>query len=371
MALAGRSTRRGSAGVRWLAVGLVLTLFVLLIDASLNSRSQSPGRQLAAGAWYDRALPVITTSTAEGRIVASVWTKGPSQPPAMIASEISQVAAGASQAYQQIVKLRPPAALMGQAGLLEACLLARSQAAASLKAAFTDTLGAAFPGARPAPTTTTTAPAGVGVVPPAVVAVQTALSRIQVGDQAYQLFASTMPSDLRLLVPSSVWLRDPGPYQPQNAQVFLTALHSAAVTTPVHQLSIFSLTTDPPSVSTRGPIQVLPDATAMTVTLVVANVGNQPENNLTVTASISPPTAGTSSVRDFVDLAPGQAHSIVGLGPLNPPLGVPVTLTITVTGLSGSATPLTTTHLVFQMPAPPPPSTTTTTTTRSTTATGG
>jgi len=52
MALAGRSSRRG-AGARWLAIGIVVTLLVLLIDASLHSRSQSPGQQLAAGTWVD------------------------------------------------------------------------------------------------------------------------------------------------------------------------------------------------------------------------------------------------------------------------------------------------------------------------------
>jgi hypothetical protein len=344
-----------------LVIGVVITLFVLLIDASLHSRSQSPGRQLAAGAWYDRALPIIASSTEEGRVVASIWAKGPSQPASVIASEIDQVATGASQAYQQILKVRPPTDLTGQAGLLEASLLARSEAASSLKVAFSDTLGVAFTGAgAPAATTTTTAPPGAAAGPsPAVQAVETAMSRMEVGDQAYQLFASTMPSNLGLRVPPSQWLGDTNPYQPQDAQVFLTALQNSSVTTPVHRLEIYSVTTAPGAVSTSGPLRVLPDATAMTVTLVVANTGNQKENNLTVTAAISPTTSGTSSVRDFLDLMPGQAHSIVALGPLNPPWGVPVTLTLMVKGLASSPTPPTTYQVVFQMPAPPPPTTTT------------
>jgi hypothetical protein len=362
MALVGRSARRGSAGTRWLVVGVVITLFVLLIDASLHSRSQSPGRQLAAGAWYDRALPIIASSTEEGQLVASIWAKGPSQPSSVIASEINQVATGASQAYQQILKVRPPTDLTGQAGLLEASLLARSEAASSLQLAFSDTLGVAFTGAgTPATTTTAAPPSGAGAGPtPAVQAVETAMSRMEVGDQAYQLFASTMPSDLGLRLLPSQWLGDTKPYQPQNAQIFLTTLHNSSVTTPVHRLEISSVTTAPGAVSVTDPVQVLPDATAMTVTLIVANTGNQMENNLTVTAAISPTTSGTSSVRDFLNLAPGQAHSIVALGPLNPPWGVPVTLTIMVRGLAGSPTPPTTYQVVFQMPAPPPPSTTTT-----------
>jgi hypothetical protein len=352
----------------------VITLFVLLIDASLNSRSQSPGRQLAAGAWYDRALPIITSSTEEGRLIASIWAKGPSQLPSVVASEISQVATGAGQAYQQILKLRPPTELTGQAGLLEACLLARSEGAAALKVAFSGVLGAAFtPGGTPASApaaVTDTASSGVAGVTTAVQAIQTAMAREQVGDQAYQLFASTVPADLGLSIPRSLWLGNPGPYQPQNAQIFLATLQNSAVTTPVHAVEIYAVTTDPGAVSTRGVTQILPDATDMTVTMVVANVGNQPENNLTVTAAIYPFTSGTRSVRDFLNLVPGQAHSIVGLGPLNPPWGVTVTMTITANGLAGSA-PSATSRVVFQMPAPPPPSTTTTTRTSPTTTPGG
>ncbi|HMC39678.1 MAG TPA: hypothetical protein VKI19_08450, partial [Acidimicrobiales bacterium] len=81
----------------------------------------------------------------------------------------------------------------------------------------------------------------------------------------------------------------------------------------------------------------------------------------------APPGHGTSSVRDFVNLGVGQAYSIVGLGPLNPPQGVPVTLTVTVSPPAGSLIPPVSQPIVFQMPAPPPPTTTTVTPTSTTT----
>ncbi len=76
MALAGRSARRGGGGSRWLFIGIALTLLVLLVDASLHSRSSGPGQQLAAGAWVDRALPIIATSNAEGKELAGLWAHG-------------------------------------------------------------------------------------------------------------------------------------------------------------------------------------------------------------------------------------------------------------------------------------------------------
>ena len=128
MALASRSVRRGGAGRRWLLIGVVITLFVLLIDASLKSRSPGPVQQLAAGAWLDRVMPIVTTSTEEGQQVAAIWTNGLQTPATSLAAQLDQLANGAARAYQQAVALRPPVSVAGAAGLLETCLLTRSEA---------------------------------------------------------------------------------------------------------------------------------------------------------------------------------------------------------------------------------------------------
>lgn len=360
MALPGRSVRRGGAGFRWIAAGVVITLLVLLIDASLHSRSPGPQQSLAAGAWVDRVLPVITSSNQEGQVLDSVWANGLHMPPPQVASTIDQIASGASRNYTTVAGLRPPPALGGPAGLLEAALLARSKAAAELQKAFTSTLGPASvpPGTK---ATSTTAPAAVPAAS-LIADVTAAGSEIQVGDQAYQLFLSSLPSSLGVKLPPSSWGTNPAPYAPQAAQTFLASMQSAAVTTPVYQVKIYGITTTPSPVTTRGAVQVLPDASAITLDVVVADTGNQPADNLTVTATITPAGKGSSSVRDFVNLAVGQAYTISGFGPLNPPQGVPVTLTVTVTPATGSPLQPVTQTLQFQMPAPPPPSTTTTTT---------
>ncbi|HEX4865083.1 MAG TPA: hypothetical protein VFV02_13520 [Acidimicrobiales bacterium] len=341
MALAGRSARRGS-GARWLFVGIVITLVILLVDASLHSRSPGPGHQLAAGSWVDRVLPVITTSNTEGVQLDQLWSNGLSMKPGQVTALVDQIAAGASTSYKQVVDLRPPSNLVGSAGLLEACLLARSQAASILQMVVNQTLN----GPAPSPQFTSQ--------------VQTAGNDLQVADQAYNLFASTIPK-VGVTMPASQWLGNSNPYQPQAAQVFLASLHSSASTSPLHQLSIYAVTTTPAPVNAQGPTQVLPDARAITVTIVVADTGNQPERNLTVTASIAP-SAGAASAKDFVDLLPGQAHTIENVGPLNPPQGAPVTLTVTLTPPAGSATPVQTKTILFSMPAPPPSTTTTSTT---------
>jgi hypothetical protein len=361
MALPGRSGRRGGAGFRWIAAGVVITLLVLLIDASIHSRSPGPVQSLAAATSVDRALPAISSSNEEGQVLASLWAGGLKMPPSALASQIDQVAAGAAKDYSTLTALSPPAALGGPAGLLEAALLARSKAAAALKKAFDAVLGAAAAG----PGTKSTVASVPAAADPATVvpAVTAAGSEIQVGDQAYQLFLSSLPASLGVKLPPSAWAANPAPYAPRAAQVFLATLQSSAVTTPVYQVKIYGVATNPAPVSTSGPTQILPDATAITLTIVVADTGNQPAANLTITATITPAGHGSASVRDFVNLAVGQAYTITGLGPLNPPQGTPVTLNVTVTAPAGSPIPPVQQPLLFQMPAPPPPPTSSTTTT--------
>jgi hypothetical protein len=350
MALASRSARRSGAGSRWLLIGVVITLFVLLINASLQSRSPGPGQQLAAGAWLDRALPIITTSTEEGQQLAAIWTNGLKTPASTLDAQLNQVAGGAAAAYQQIIGLRPPTNVAAAAGLLEASLLVRSQAAAAVR----DALHPVLDG--------TGSPVGVSssTDPTNLTAIQNAGGEMEVADQAYRLFVQSLPS-LGVSMPQSVWVTDPAPYQPAQATVFLSSLRSAMSSTPVHQIKIYALSTAPGPESSNGTVEVLPDSRALAVTVVLADVGNQPEKNLTVTAAISPGGV-SSSVRDFLSLVPGQAQSIVGMGPLTPPQGVNVTLTVTVTSPADpSSTPLATSTLTFTMPAPPTATTTTTT----------
>jgi hypothetical protein len=357
MALAGRSARRGGAGIRWLAIGVVITLLVLLIDASLHSRSVTTAEDLAAGTWIDRVLPVIATSTAEGQQLDQLWATGLHLSGPTISSQLEQLTAGSASAYQDVIKLRPPDILAGQSGLLEACLLSRSEAATTLQAAFSPVLASTSSGSSAAAQQN------------AIADIHTAGNDLAVGDQAYEMLVRTMPASVGVHMPASKWLSDSSPYQPQTAQIFLTSLQNAVVSTPVHQLKIYSVTTSPAPVTNQSNVSILPDASTLNVTVVVADVGNQPEGNLTVTAAITPATSGSSSVRDFVSLVPGQAYTIAGMGPLNPPQGPGFTLVITVTPAAGSATTPVTQSLALEMPAPPPSTTTTTTTPASPTTT--
>ena len=262
-----------------------------------------------------------------------------------LSSQLDQIATGTASAYRQAAALRPPDDLAGPAGLLDASLLARSEAAAAVRAG----LGPVLAGDRSAASPEATAASLNGI--------ETAGQDIQISDQAYRLFLRSLPN-VGVTIPASAWGDDLSPYQSGRAQVFLISLQSAMSATAVHQVRIDSITTAPGPVSSTGDVQVLPDSPAMTVTVVLSDTGNQAENNLTVTAAITSGRA-SSSVRDFVNLTAGQSQTVPNMGPLNPPEGVDVRLTVTVTPPAGSPTPPVSQTLIFMMPASAPPPTTT------------
>ncbi|HET9690031.1 MAG TPA: hypothetical protein VFP61_02690 [Acidimicrobiales bacterium] len=346
MALAGRSSRSGG-GRRLLIAALVVTILVVLLDASLKSRSPAAVETLSAQSWLDRALPVVRASSTDGAELATLRSSGLGQPAARITGTLDAIAADAAAGYRAVVAIGSPPAAGGAPGLLQAALLVRSKAAATLAGAVTTALSAPAPPSGPSD--------------PAVSAAAGAYSQLQVGDQAYALFASSLPKAvLGAPLPPSTWVTDATADTAPALQVWLAALRSGTSLAPTHQLAIESVSTTPPPVGLAGAVQDIPPTRNLTVTVVVADTGNQPEAHLTVTAAVTPAASGTApSVRDFTSLTPGTATTVT-LGPLLPPSGTPATLTVTVTPPAGSPTAPVTSTLQIEVAAPPPPTTTTT-----------
>ncbi|MGH9075933.1 MAG: hypothetical protein ACRDY0_00500 [Acidimicrobiales bacterium] len=333
MALVGRSSRRHGARW-WLVVGIVATLVVLLVDASIKSRDPGPVRAGAGQAWVDRALPIIGQSSAQGAVIARVFTSGLSMTAAAITAEMDQVVAGARGALAAARALHPPADLAIADGALVVCLQTRADGAATLAGA----LGQALSG-----------PAGP-VAAAQAPAIQTAAAQFQVADQAYRLLVADMPR-LGVKLPASVWYSDPPAMAQPALSVFLQSLRAATNDVAFHDVAVEAVTTTPPAVGANGSVEVLPPATLVAVQTTVSDLGNQPENGLAVTASVSPGVPGyLTGVRQLVSLVPGRSMTL-SLGSLRVPSGVPVTLTVTAGPAPGQADVSDTTKVLkFQMP---------------------
>lgn len=311
----------------------MITLLVLLVDASLKSRSPAPARTLAAQTWVDRVLPIIAQSTQQGIEINQVRTSGLSMTAAEINSELGQVASSARSSLAALRSLSPPSTVEAANGLLTACLQTRAAAAVAFASAMQQVLSGA-PVVGTAPTR----------------AVLAAVQQFQVSDQAYQLFVQDFPP-LGLKMPASSWYTQPAAFSQPALSTYLQALRAATNSVPVQDLAIAAVSTNPGAVSANGAVQVLPPASLVGVDVTVANVGNQPDSQVPVTASISPASPGyAGSARQLVSLAPGQDLALT-VATLKAPINVPVTLTVSVGPVPGETnTADNTKTLVFEMP---------------------
>jgi hypothetical protein len=268
-----------------------LTLLVLLADASMHARSADLQTTLSGQAWVDRVLPDIADSTVQGREIAELSSGPLTGGPEAVAQQLARVAAAATTTYDQVVSARPPAAMNAAAGLLDACLMARQAGASQMAAAVEDLLRGG---------------AASSVLPQ----MSSAVSQLQVGDSAYQLFAQRMPR-LGVRMPGSQWdLYGNG--DEQLALVgFAQRLVAAEPRSPKHALAIDAVSTNPPALSMEGKVQVLSPATSLTVTVVVANVGQDGEPVAQVQATVAPALGSPSQVETTsLDLGPGQARAV-------------------------------------------------------------
>ncbi|HEX3541949.1 MAG TPA: hypothetical protein VHT75_16060 [Acidimicrobiales bacterium] len=312
-----RSTRR--RGRPWLFFAVLATLLVLVVYAALSARSPGPIRQQAQQTYLDQALPAIQQSSQQGLDIAAVRTQTITLTSATMISHITSVLAQTQQTLAAVEKLKPPPPVQTAHSLLVAALDMRVAGTKGLSQA----LGTALSGQ----------PLDAGVQALAGVGLD-----FEASDRAYSLFQQAMPP-VNPPLPDSRWVPDASVYSAANLQVFVATLRSEGTLSPVHDVSVVVVTTTPSPVNLQSGVEVLPLAKSLTLQIVVANTGNQPEKNLTVSATITPALFGpTQMVRDFVDLVPGQTRT-VSLGGLRASSGQVTTLTVKIDTPVGAFNP--------------------------------
>jgi hypothetical protein len=317
MAMPPRSLNRRGASQKWLVVPFALTALVLIVDASVHARNTKPEKTLSALAWFDKVVPEVAASTAEGRDLEQLVTSRLQVSARTAVAELAGVASEAASTYKAVATSSPPGQAATAAGLLEAALSARADGAAGLAAASQALLN----GAQPA-----------SVLP----RLEVAVGDFEVGDRAYRLFAAAAPG-LGVKVPPSQWAPPGTAWAPASLAGFESRLIAVSGRPSKNLLAIDAVTTNPPALSLRDGIEVLSPAGSLAVTVVVANTSRAAENGINVIASISPAKGAPSQqVSGSLDLAAGQAYALT-LGGLDVVPSMPTTLTVTVQGPGGAA----------------------------------
>jgi hypothetical protein len=330
MALAGRGQRR-DGGRKLLIAGMIITILVVLIDASLKSRTPSTGPKLAAAAWVDRVLPLIEASSEQGSTVQQIRSLTASDVDRdQIVSEMADTTKAAQTTADQLSALRPPSELAGAAGLLQACMQERALGVAQMSSA----LSAAFEGP--------SSENGSAQVADVTAAGQD----FQLADQAYHLFAQRLPVT-GVHPPASTWVIHPANYQTASVQTYLTTLVSAAAGKLLDQITITQVSLTPTPLATNGGILVLTPTSTVDFSVVVANTGTLTENDFSILVSIDPSQGNAVLKGTVASLAPGAAYNYQ-YGPLNPKPGAITNLTVMIQPGAGSGLQQTTKTIQFE-----------------------
>ncbi|MHB8466441.1 MAG: hypothetical protein ACYDH6_00785 [Acidimicrobiales bacterium] len=311
--MAGPRARRRPAV--FVLVAAVITVVILIAQGAASSR---PNVTEAVQVYLDRLRPGVQTSTTDGSDFADIRAHAGTLGRDGINRRLARLAASVKSTLAGIDGLTPPPSMRVAEAYLVAALGVRAKAVNEAKPAFDAAL-------------TQTPQPGQGISA-AVNLLGTVGGDLELGDRAFALFVGALPPGAQP-IPPSTWIPDATAWTPISLDAFLTTLRSSASATPVHDLAMVAYQTDPSPVGAQGPLQIIPAVQNMTVTMVVQNVGNQVERNVTITALLTLADGTQQSLRDFIDLAPGQLRAVT-LQSMHPPAGQG-TLLVTVQPVPG------------------------------------
>lgn len=317
MALAPRRRRRRRP--RWLLVGMLLTVTVLLINSAMSG-SDNPSRRLAQLAYLDKVRPQVDRSNAQGASIGQLRTEAARLGRQGTARRMARVTREADQVLAGIRRTKPPDSLATAHSILVATAAIRSRVASAvadgLTAAFTD-----------------------GPTDPAVDALTKAGEEMLAADRTYRVFVDAFPRQEDVsapLLPASAWAADAALWSRPELAAFVTSIRSSASPSAVHDVGVLTVATNPAAVAKEGNASVIPLIGSLKLEIVVANTGNAPEKAVPVVATLIGPAGEVDTARDFVDLAPGQRRA-VPLGGLRPVPGGPSTLTVIIGPVEGES----------------------------------
>lgn len=301
--------RRPSRRPRWLVLGIVLTLAVLLVNALASSGSDERKRRLDALSYADRVRPAIEDSNQQAADVREIRGTAVDLGRANVNRRLARLTRETRTVLERVRLADPPKGSAEAHTLLVAALHLRARASGALAGAIIEALGSGPPAE-------------------AVDKLIAVGEDIRASDRAYAAFRDELPTggDDDVLPPSA-WVNRDVTWDPTELAAYVATLRAAASLSPVRDVSIVLVTSRPAPVGNEGGVAVLPPSKNFEFDIVVANIGNVAEKQVVVAATLTAADGTSVTKRNFVDVAPGQRYTLT-LKTLKPPAGQVSTLTV-------------------------------------------
>ncbi len=358
--------------------GLGALVLALLIGGLAEAgRSSAPYRQAIDLSVADRATLVVADSTRTGAQLTALLDQMAGMSRLGLQQAMDALVDDAQSEADQAAALLPPDPSDGAGPPLVAVLAQRAQAVAGLRRTVDGVLGMA---PLPLPGVPSSA-GGTGATTNLISASVGSAQLVTVGqdlasaDATYRQVRrqwAGLPGHPRL--PASRWVTDPRLWDAGPVATLVEEITTSSSLLSTHQVQLISFhvrpdVVPPPPGSGPTPGQVeVPPTSSLSVTAVVANLGQVGESGLGITATLAPVPGGRTAARhQRIDLRPGGSVA-VDFAPFSVSPGEAYVLSVTVstppgqldpTGLSGA--------LTVQVASATPPTTvapTTTTTAR-------
>lgn len=298
MVLPGRPRRRRKS--RLILLALILSAVVLLVNGLVSAGDSGQKRRLDQLAYLDEVRPHIEASNSQGGELVQLLEDVQGLDRAAIDRQLSRLQRDSEQLVSQVESSEPPETLRRAHHLLVATLTIRAGSVRELREAVTSALS----DEAPENVEDTLGSAG---------------DDLGTSDRTYALFVKAIPGAIRkdAQLPASEWVANPDEWSSGAMAAFVKSLRAGESTKAVHDLSIVLVKTNPESVGSDAEdpeLQILPVAGSLEVTVVVANVGNESESQVTLVVGVESADGSTDEAREFIDLAPGQRRAITFKG---------------------------------------------------------
>lgn len=291
---------------------------MLGVNAVLSGGSDDRGARLNRLNFLDQVRPHVDRSTAQGAEVEQLRGDPARLGREGIGRRMDRVVAQADDVVRAVSAAEAPPALEVSRTILVATMAVRARAAVGIR----DALAAALAG---------------GPDDAAVAALVGRGDELVAADRTYQVFVDSLPAGDSAVpvLPPSRWVPDARMWAAAQVSSFLAAMRAAASPVPVNDVRVVTVDTEPAAVGVEAGAAVLPLVSSIRLEIVVANVGNGPQTQVPVVASLQSADGQLDTARDFVDLAPGQSRSISLAGLRPAAAGGLATLTVVVGPVAG------------------------------------